>query len=86
MNRLVDYEKFYSRLGSTFQPGVITTVVLAAFDLVKQGKKIISMTGGSYDVPSMPITEVKSIFTEASSAGSWPGGPCPGWRGSGKPP
>ncbi len=64
---MVDYEKFYSRLGSTFQPGVITTVVLAAFDLMKQGKKIISMTGGSYDVPSMPITEVKSIFTEASS-------------------
>lgn len=64
---MVDYEKFYSRLGSTFQPGVITTVVLAAFDLVKQGKKIISMTGGSYDVPSMPITEVKSIFKEASS-------------------
>jgi 2-aminoadipate transaminase len=64
---LIDYEKFYSRLGSTFQPGVITTVVLAAFDLIKQGKKIISMTGGSYDVPSMPISEVKSIFTEASS-------------------
>jgi len=62
---LVDYEKFYSKLGQTFQPGVITTVVLAAFELMKQGKKIISMTGGLYDVPSMPVAEAKRIFDEA---------------------
>ena len=62
---MVDYEKFYSKLGQTFQPGVITTVVLAAFELMKQGKKIISMTGGLYDVPSMPVAEAKRIFDEA---------------------
>ena len=62
---MFDPEKFYSKLGKTFQPSVLNTVVLAAFELVKQGKKFISMTGGSYDVPSMPVDEVKEIFAEA---------------------
>ena len=65
-----DYDRFYSKLGRSFKPGVLTTVVLKAFDLMKQGKKIISLTGGSYDVPSMPWQEVKSIFAEA---------PCEAW-------
>ena len=61
-------DKFYSKLGASFQPGILTTVVLGAFELAKQGKKIISLTGGSYDVPSLPITEVKQIFADASPA------------------
>ena len=60
----LDKEKFYSKLGKTFQPGVITKVVLAAAELMK-GKKLISMTGGMYDVPSMPVAEVKRVFEEA---------------------
>jgi len=62
---MFDPEKHYSKLGHTFKPSVLNTVVLAAFDLIKQGKKLISMTGGSYDVPSMPVEEVKRIFAEA---------------------
>jgi len=62
---MFDPEKHYSKLGHTFKPSVLATVVLAAFDLVKQGKKFISMTGGSYDVPSMPVEEIKRIFAEA---------------------
>ncbi len=62
---MFDPERFYSRLGSTFQPGVLTTVVLAAFEMIKQGKKIISLTGGSYDTPSLPSEEIKRIFNEA---------------------
>ncbi len=60
----LDKEKFYSKLGKTFQPGVITKVVLAASELMK-GKKLISMTGGIYDVPSIPVAEVKRVFEEA---------------------
>ncbi len=60
----MDKEKFYSKLGKTFQPGIITKVVLAASELMK-GKKLISMTGGMYDVPSMPVAEVKRVFEEA---------------------
>ncbi|MFQ6053116.1 MAG: PLP-dependent aminotransferase family protein [Candidatus Bathyarchaeia archaeon] len=62
---MFDTERFYSRLGEGLKPGVITRVVLAAFELIKQGKKIISLTGGSYDPPSFPIGEIKAIFSEA---------------------
>ena len=65
----MDKGKFYSKLGKTFQPGVITKVVLAAAELMK-GKKLISMTGGMYDVPSMPVAEVKRVFEEAPH-GAW---------------
>jgi len=37
---MVDPEKFYSKLGKTFKPGVITTVVLKTSELARQGKKI----------------------------------------------
>jgi len=60
-----DYDRFYSKLGETLKPGVITRIVLAAFDLVKQGKKIVSLTGGSYDPPSFAIEEIKTILSEA---------------------
>jgi 2-aminoadipate transaminase len=62
---MVDREKFYSELGRSFEPGVLTTVVLAAFEMMKQGKKIISLTGGSYDPPSLPAEEIKRIFADA---------------------
>jgi len=62
---MVDREKFYSELGRSFKPGVLTTVVLAAFEMMKQGKKIISLTGGSYDPPSLPAEEIKRIFADA---------------------
>jgi len=35
--------------------------------MAKQGKKLISFTGGSYDVPSLPSAEIKKIYEEASS-------------------
>jgi len=59
-------EKFYSKLGASFQPGVLTTVVLAAEELKRQGKKIIGLTGGMYDEGSFPWREVKEIFAEAT--------------------
>ena len=62
---MFESERFYSRLGKSFKPGVLTTVVLAAFELMKQGKKIISLTGGSYDPPSLPWAEIKRIFDDA---------------------
>jgi 2-aminoadipate transaminase len=62
---MFDHDKFYSRLGRSFKPGVLTTVVLAAFEMMKQGKKMISLTGGSYDPPSLPSSEIKRIFMEA---------------------
>jgi len=62
---MFDVDRFYSKLGETLKPGVLTQVVLAAFELVKQGKKIISLTGGSYDPPSFPVEEIKMIFSEA---------------------
>jgi 2-aminoadipate transaminase len=62
---MFDREKFYSELGRSFKPGVLTTVVLAAFEMMKQGKKIISLTGGSYDPPSLPAEEIKRIFADA---------------------
>jgi 2-aminoadipate transaminase len=59
-------DKFYSKLGASFEPGVLTTVVLAAEDLKRQGKKIIGLTGGMYDEESFPWREVKKIFEEAT--------------------
>ena len=63
---MIDAEKFYSELGKTFEPGIITQVVLAAMDMAKQGKKIIGFTGGMYDPPSLPGVEVSRILAEAS--------------------
>jgi 2-aminoadipate transaminase len=63
---LLDAEKFYSILGRSYQPGIITQVVLAGFELKKQGKKLISLTGGSYDPSSIPYRPVKEILIEAS--------------------
>lgn len=59
-------EKFYSKLGASFKPGVLTTVVLAAEELARQGKKIIGLTGGMYDELSFPWKEIKSIFNDAT--------------------
>lgn len=64
----MDTEKFYSKLGAGYQPGVLTTVVLAAEELKRQGKKIIGLTGGMYDEESFPWREVKEIFAEATEA------------------
>jgi len=62
---MLDVDGFYSKLGGTFKPGVISEVVLAAFELMKQGKKIISLTGGSYDPKSFAFDEIRTIFSEA---------------------
>ena len=59
-------DKFYSKLGASFQPGVLTTVVLAAEELRRQGKRIIGLTGGMYDEESFPWREVRQIFMDAS--------------------
>ncbi|UCH57404.1 MAG: PLP-dependent aminotransferase family protein [Candidatus Bathyarchaeota archaeon] len=58
----MDADKFYSELGRSQKPGVLTKVVLAAVELMKQGKKIISMTGGSYDPSSVPYKQIKEII------------------------
>lgn len=58
-------ERFYSRLGKTFEPGILTEVVLAAFELMKQGRRLISLTGGSYDPPSLPVGPVRGVLEEA---------------------
>ena len=63
---MVDAEKFYSELGKTFEPGIITQVVLAAMDSAKHGKKIIGLTGGLYDPKSLPGEEVSRVLAEAS--------------------
>ncbi len=63
---MLDTDKFYSKLGASFKPGVLTTVVLAAEDLKRQGKKIIGLTGGMYDEPSLPAQEVKQVFADAT--------------------
>jgi len=67
---MFDDERFYSKLGKTFEPSVLTEVVLAAFEMVKQGKKLISLTGGSYDPASLPMEPIKAIFAEAP-ASAW---------------
>lgn len=59
-------DKYYSELGASFKPGVLTTVVLAAEELKRQGKKIIGFTGGMYDENSFPWREVKEVIEEAS--------------------
>ena len=61
-------EKYYSELGASYQPGVLTTVVLAAEELARQGKKIIGLTGGMYDVDSFPWKEVRSTLMDATEA------------------
>lgn len=61
-------DKFYSKLGASFKPGVLTTVVLAAEELKRQGKKIIGLTGGMYDEPNFPWKEVKEAIDEATEA------------------
>jgi len=58
---LLDSRKFYSKLGATFEPGLMNQILLP-----KPGVKLIRFTGGSYDVPSLPSLEVKKIFEEAS--------------------
>jgi 2-aminoadipate transaminase len=58
--------KFYSKLGESFKPGVITTVVLAAEELKRKGKKVIGLTGGMYDEKSFPWKEVKQIYYDAT--------------------
>ncbi len=63
---MYDVEKFYSQLGESYKPGIITQVVLASFELRKQGKKLISLTGGLYDPDSVPYEPVKEILAEAS--------------------
>ncbi len=62
---MVDADKFYSELGKTFEPGILTQIVLAAMD-PSQKKKIISLTGGMYDPPSLPGKEVSQILADAS--------------------
>lgn len=59
-------DKYYSELGASYQPGVLTTVVLAAEELARQGKKIIGLTGGMYDVESFPWKEVRSTLMDAT--------------------
>ena len=61
----LDTGRFYSKLGASYQPGVLTKVVLAAEEFRRQGKKIIGLTGGMYDEESFPWREVKEIFSEA---------------------
>lgn len=58
---LLDSKRFYSKLGTTFAPGIMNSILLP-----KPGTKLIRFTGGSYDVPSLPSAEVKRIFEEAS--------------------
>jgi 2-aminoadipate transaminase len=58
---LLDSKRFYSKLGTTFAPGIMNSIILP-----KPGTKLIRFTGGSYDVPSLPSAEVKRIFEEAS--------------------
>jgi len=61
-------DKFYSKLGATYKPGVLTTVILAAEELKRQGKKIVGLTGGMYDEPSFPWKQVKEAIDEATEA------------------
>ncbi|MCX6655945.1 MAG: PLP-dependent aminotransferase family protein [Candidatus Bathyarchaeota archaeon] len=58
---LLETTKFYSKLGATFVPSMMNSILLPA-----PGTKLIRFTGGSYDVPSLPSVEVKRIFEEAS--------------------
>jgi len=62
---MLNFDRFYSKLGESFKPGVLTEIVLAAFELAKEGKKLISLTGGSYDPNSFAIEPIRGIFAEA---------------------
>jgi 2-aminoadipate transaminase len=62
---MAEADRFFSKLGRNYKPGVITEIVLAAFDMQRKGKRLISLSGGSYDPPSFPITEVKALLQEA---------------------
>jgi 2-aminoadipate transaminase len=65
---MAEADRFFSKLGRNYKPGVITEIVLAAFDMQRKGKRLISLSGGSYDPPSFPITEVKALLQEAPDA------------------
>ncbi len=58
---LKNTDGFYSKLGKTFAPSLLNKVLLPI-----PGKKMIRFTGGSYDTPSLPWREVKTIFEEAT--------------------
>jgi len=62
---MVEADKFYSELGKTFEPGIITQIVLAGMD-PSSPKKLISLTGGMYDPPSLPGAEVSEVLAEAT--------------------
>lgn len=59
-------DKYYSRLGSSFKPGILTKIVLGAEELRRQGKRLIGLTGGMYDELSFPWREVRQILMDAS--------------------
>ncbi|MFB0543446.1 MAG: hypothetical protein ACETVR_01565, partial [Candidatus Bathyarchaeia archaeon] len=63
---MVERDRFFSKLGRSYKPGIITEIVLAAFDMEKKGKKLISLSGGSYDPPSFPVPEIKELIQETS--------------------
>jgi 2-aminoadipate transaminase len=60
---LLETKKFYSKLGKMYPPGEMNSILLP-----KPGVKMIRFTGGSYDVPSLPVAECKKIFEEAPQA------------------
>jgi 2-aminoadipate transaminase len=59
-------DKFYSRLGASFKPGILTRIVLGAEELRRQGKRLIGLTGGMYDELSFPWKEVRQILMDAT--------------------
>jgi 2-aminoadipate transaminase len=65
---MVEGDRFFSKLGRNYKPGVITEIVLAAFDMERKGKKLISLSGGSYDPSSFSIAEIKALLQEAPDA------------------
>jgi len=63
-------DRFFSETGKSYKPGIITEIVLAAFDMQRKGKRLISLSGGSYDPESFVIPEIKELLREAPDA-SW---------------
>ena len=61
-------ERFFSEHGREYKPGIVTDLVLAAFDLERKGKRLISLSGGSYDPASFPAREVKDVIMQAPDA------------------
>ena len=59
-------DRYYSELGRSYQPGAINQVAFAALELKKQGKRLITLTGGLYDPDSVPYEPVKEVLSEAS--------------------